>query len=47
MKAGYNLRFVRSGGSNKNWNARIVFTSESVKEQLYNVFRNLFYYESK
>lgn len=47
MKNGYNLRYVRSGGSNSNWNARIVFTTKSAKEQLYNVYRKLFFYESK
>jgi len=41
MKSGYHLRFVRKGGSDRNWNARVVFNKKKDVELLYNIFKNI------
>ena len=47
MKDGYHIRFVRKGGSDRNWNARVVFDKKEDVEVLYNIFKNIRKYVRK
>lgn len=47
MKDEGHIRFVRKGGSNRNWNARVVFDKKEDVDVLYNIFKNIRKYVRK
>ena len=47
MKDEYHIRFVRKGGSDRNWNARVVFDKKEDVDVLYTIFKNIRKYVRK